>query len=487
MSTIKIDGLTFAYGGSYDNIFENVSFVMDTDWKLGFTGRNGRGKTTFLKILKGELPFTGSIQKSVVFDYFPFEVRDMKRYTYEIVEELVPEYEHWVLCKELNLLQMEEECLYRAFETLSFGERTKILLAVLFLRDNRFLLIDEPTNHLDGEGRRAISRYLNQKRGFIIVSHDREFLDNCVDHVLSINKTNIEIQRGNFSSLLQNKLYQDTFEQAENEKLKGQIKVLQQAAKRTANWSDQVEASKIGSHAFDRGHIGHKAAKMMKRSKAILNRQQKAIEEKAKLLKNIESQEKLELKTEGETFKNVLSVKALKLDYDEKMVVEKLSFNIEAGERVAIIGANGSGKSSIIKAILGVVNYSGRIDKPNGLIISYVSQDTSHLKGSLDAYIRNSNVEQWLFKSMLKKLDFSTVQFDKALEDFSEGQKKKVLLAQSIASKSHLYIWDEPLNYIDVISRLQIEQMLLTYKPTMLLVEHDKAFVDKIATKKIQL
>ncbi|MDR1664592.1 MAG: ATP-binding cassette domain-containing protein, partial [Clostridiales bacterium] len=239
MSQINIAGLTFAYDGSYDNIFENVSFRIDTDWKLGFTGRNGRGKTTFLNLLLGKYEYRGKISSSVIFQYFPYQVTDKTAKTGKVVDEICRNFEEWKLMRELSLLDVSEDVLNRPFETLSNGEQTKILLAALFLSENNFLLIDEPTNHLDASGRKTVSNYLNGKSGYILVSHDRAFLDGCVDHILSINRANIEVQRGNFSSWYANKERRDNFELAENEKLKKDIKRLKQAAKQSENWADK--------------------------------------------------------------------------------------------------------------------------------------------------------------------------------------------------------------------------------------------------------
>ena len=200
MSLIQVSDLTFAYEGSYDNIFDHVSFQLDTNWRLGFTGRNGRGKTTFLNLLLGKFPYQGSITSSVRFSYFPYQVEHGEQLAMAVVEDIYPEYEYWQLQREMNLLELDQEVLWRPYETLSNGERTKLQLAVLFLKENNFLLIDEPTNHLDIRGRELVSRYLSSKKGFILVSHDRAFLDGCVDHILSINKCSIEVCRGNFST-----------------------------------------------------------------------------------------------------------------------------------------------------------------------------------------------------------------------------------------------------------------------------------------------
>ena len=488
LSLIQVSDLTFGYEGSYENIFEHVSFRIDTDWKLGFTGRNGRGKTTFLKLLMGSYEYEGSIAASVSFSYFPYEVNDKSIFAIDVVEEIYPEYQYWQLAREMNALQLKEDVLYRPFDTLSNGEQTKLLLAVLFLKENQFLLIDEPTNHLDIRGREIVSNYLNGKKGFILVSHDRAFLDGCVDHILSINKTNIEVQRGNFSSWYQNKQQQDAYELAENENLKKEIQRLDTTARQKAQWSDKVESTKIGTGAYDKGYIGHKSAKMMARSKAIEARRQSAITEKSKLLKNVERSDTLKIFQEPFHTKRLLQLRDVSVVYGEKEVCSGVSFAVEQGDRIVLQGANGSGKSSILKLICGEqIPHTGLVQIGSGLRISYVSQDTSGLHGKVSDYAREHGIEESLFLAMLSKLDVSKQQMEKDMSSLSAGQKKKVLLAKSICEPAHLHVWDEPMNYIDVISRIQIEEVLLAYCPTILFVEHDKTFCENIATKIVQL
>lgn len=492
MSLISVNNLTFAYEGSFENIFENVSFQIDTDWKLGFTGRNGRGKTTFLNLLLGKYEYSGKISAHVSFEYFPFQVENKEYLTLDIVQDIVPDYQLWELMREFSLLKLSEDVLYRPFESLSNGEQTKVMLAALFLKENSFLLIDEPTNHLDMHARELVSDYLYSKSGYILVSHDRAFLDNCVDHILSINKTNIEVQKGNFSDWWENKQRQDNYELAENEKLKKDIKRLSDAAKRTSNWSHAVEKTKNGTlnsgSKVDKGYVGHKAAKMMKRSKSIEQRQQSAIDEKSKLLKNIENQDSLKIAQLAYHKNQLAELEKVSIYYGEKLVCADVNFTIEQGERIALAGKNGSGKSSILKLICGEnIDYTGTFRKGSQLKISYVSQDTSHLKGNLTDFAQDNGIDESLFKSILRKLDFSRVQFEKDISAFSGGQKKKVLIAKSLCERAHLHIWDEPLNFIDVISRMQIEELLLEHSPTILFVEHDREFCMNIATKIVEL
>lgn len=489
---IKVDNLTFSYPGSGDNIFENVSFQINTDWKLGFVGRNGRGKTTFLKLLLGKYEYSGKIISSVQFDYFPYEVPDKSEMTENILHRICPLAEDWELMRELSLLDVCADVLYRPFETLSNGEQTKTLLAALFLNEGHFLLIDEPTNHLDISARKIVSAYLQKKKSFILVSHDRSFLDGCTDHILSLNRANIEVQSGNFSSWMENFERQQSFETSQNERLKKDIARLKQSARRAAAWSEKAEAGKYGVQASglkaDRGYVGHKAAKMMKRSKAIEAKREQAVEQKSELFKNTETAENLKIPPLIYHSDTLVSLSYVTVSYSEKTVCRHVSFTVKRGDRIALDGKNGSGKSSLLKLLTGQpIEHTGNVHVGSGLVISYVPQDTSHLRGSLSDFARQSGIDESLFKTILRKMDFERIQFEKDMSDLSEGQKKKVLIAGSLCEHAHLYIWDEPLNFIDLYSRMQIEQLITEFSPTMIFVEHDSAFRTSAATKVLQL
>lgn len=494
MSLICIQNLSFGYDGSFENVFENVNLQLDTAWRLGLTGRNGRGKTTLLQLLMGKLEHTGKIISSVDFEYFPY-MPNASYFTIDVIQEIAPLVEDWQIRRELHLLEIDDDLLYHPFSTLSNGEQTKVLIVGMFLRENSFLLIDEPTNHLDVHAREVLAAYLKKKSGFILVSHDRDFLDACINHILVINKTNIEVQKGNFSSWNENHQRQEQFEQTKNEQLKREIHQLEQTAKKVAAHSDKVAATKIG---FDprkveksitrRVSIAKKAGKLMNRAKTMERRVEKQIAEKNQLLQNREEVADLKLSPLKYHSSQLLSFQNVSFCYDEKIIFENMSFTVNQGDRIAICGRNGSGKTSLIQLILGKKEVSeGVIVRGSQMKISYVCQSVDRLCGTLDEYIENCGVDETLLKAILRKLDFSRELFSRPIESYSQGQKKKVMLARSLSEQAHLYIWDEPLNYIDILSRMQIEELLKVSGATLLFVEHDRHFCEQVATKQILL
>lgn len=570
MAQISVTNLTYCYEGSFDNIFENVSFSVDTNWKIGFLGRNGKGKTTFLNLLLGKYEYEGTITAPGVFDYFPYVITEQEAAgcASDFLERIKPGCEEWRVICEMGKLACSAELLYRPFCSLSHGERTKVLLAVLFSGDQDFLLIDEPTNHLDVQSREVVKQYLAGKKGFLLVSHDRDILDACVDHVLVLNRKSIEVQSGNFSSWWENKKRRDQFERMENEKHLREIASLRRAADQSSRWAEKNENEKIGfdpirehDRCLDtRAYIGAKTKKMQARVKQYERRMEREIQEKEGLLQDLEEPVELKLFPLLYHKQRLISCREASLGYGNGRddVLKQFSFELMQGERVFLHGVNGCGKSTLIKAILdraglgewnvnskkeliglqeaqrgkqqirlqeerqrglqieslevlqdnilqtsrgelsgnaktyleeesGVLLSGGELQVGSGLVISYINQDTSFLAGDLREFCRKRGLEESLFFALLRQLDMERVQFTKGIEEFSEGQKKKVLLAASLMTPAHLYIWDEPLNYIDVFSRMQIEELLLRFQPTMLLVDHDVRFRERIATRVVEL
>ena len=181
-------------------------------------------------------------------------------------------------------------------------------------------------------------------------------------------------------------------------------------------------------------------------------------------------------------------LKDVSIQYGEKPVCRNVSFTVERGDRIVLQGQNGSGKSSLLKLLCGEdIPHSGEVRIGSGLTISVVAQDSSHLTGRLSDLARNSGIDESLFLAILSKLDVPKAQMERDMGSLSAGQKKKVLLAKSICTPAHLHIWDEPMNYIDVFSRIQLENLLKEFQPTIVFVEHDRVFAETIGTKIVRL
>ncbi len=493
MALLNLTDITYAYDGSYDNVFEHLTCQLDTSWRLGLIGRNGRGKTTLLRILQGELHPSGQVSVPCPTRLFPTPINDPSLPTIEIMRLCAPDTPDWRLLCESSLLCVPDEALERPFHTLSRGEQTKAQLAALFAREDAYPLIDEPTNHLDLRGRELVGEYISRKDGYLLVSHDRAFLNRCVDHVLSLNRSTVSVQRGNFDTWERELERKNQSERDRNDTLKKDIKRLEESARRQAEWSRNAEKAKFHvaesvSAVADRGYLGARSAAMMKRSLSTQARRQRDIDEKSQLLKDVEKVGELKLTPLAHPKKRLIEVTDGRVRYGERTVCENIRFTLEQGERVALAGINGAGKSSVLQTLCGRSDaLTGDVRVAGGLIFSYLPQDTSGLCGELRDFIAESGADETLFKAILRNMDFGRQQFDKNIGQYSEGQKKKLLLARSLCDRAHVYVWDEPLNYIDVLSRMQLETLILEAQPTMLLVEHDRAFLERVCTRVVTL
>lgn len=497
MSNINISNLSFKYPDSSDNIFNNLNLDLDSSWKLGLVGRNGRGKTTFLNLLRGNLRGTGKIQAKLDFNYFPLTVNDKKQLTLYALQEQIS-FEQWELERELNLMKVDSELIWQPFDSLSGGEQTKILLALSFINKNGFPLIDEPTNHLDEDSRMQVIAYLQQhSNGYIVVSHDRAFLNQVTNHILAIENTEIHLYQGNFASYEDTKTKRDKFNQDKNEKLQGQIRSLNESRKRVKGYSLQSENNKKASahknemHAnIDKGFFGHKAAKIMKRSKNLERRMDKSIQDKKGLMTNIESIPELEMNFHPNYHGTLLEAQHLDLTVQNKKLFEDLNLAIKNHGIVALEGKNGSGKSTFLKNILkpdkNVIS-QGKLDIVKGLKISYLSQNFIEYSGTLSQFAEKEKISYENLLNILRKMGFPRESFATKIEEMSMGQQKRVAIAKSLVEEADIYLWDEPANYLDVFNQDQLISMLRKEQPAMLLIEHDKYFISQVADKRIKL
>lgn len=341
------------------------------------------------------------------------------------------------------------------------------------------------------ETRKVVASYLNKQKGFIVVSHDIDFLDKCIDHILSIENSKIVVNKGNFSNYLSNKEKSDNSNIERNNSIKKEVTRLEKSSTDKAKWSSKVESSKYHhgkkGNKIDRGYIGHKSAKMMKKSKVIENRKNKQIEEKKELLVDVNEVEKLKLtayKNSGE----LINYRNVDIYNDGKEVITGLSFTFNAQDRLVILGENGSGKTTIIKSILEQgVSTKGQVYKKSNLTYSYLKQSLELKEETINEYIESNKVDEVLFKTILRKLGFDRILFNTLIENYSLGEKKKLLIAKSLATPADIYIWDEPLNYVDVDTKKQLLDVILDYQPSLIFIEHDIDFVSKVKTKEIDI
>lgn len=486
MALINIKDLTFGYDGTGEMLFDHVNIGLDTTWRLALTGRNGRGKTTLFKILKGELNYGGSITGLPKVVSFPCD--DM---------EEVPD---WKIRKELNLMNADPDIMWRPMETLSGGERTKLMLAALFSDEDAFPLIDEPTNHLDRHGREIVSSYLAKKEGFIVISHDRDFLDRCTDHTLVIKKTGLELTASSFSTWWDNNEKKLNGERVKNEQLKREMSDIKTAMKKNAEWAAKSEKnknranapSKIAENHWTRAYEAEKSRKLMSLASNLQKRNEKKLEEREGLLKDVEREEKLKITGSTHHNKTPIRLQDVTLRRDGLNIVGGLSLEVNRGDKINITGQNGCGKSTLIKFLTGAgqdegITSEGEVYIAPGLTISYVGQDTSELKGTIYDIASYRGADKTQLSTILIKMGFTKQMLEKDVKELSLGQKKIVMIALSLCEQADVYLWDEPLNYIDVYIRKEIERLLTDSDITLLFVEHDKSFSDNVANKELAL
>lgn len=486
MALINIRDMSFGFDGSEDLLFENINIGIDTTWRLALAGRNGRGKTTFLKLLQGKLPYWGTITGVPETVTFP-------------CDEL-PDCEEWKIRKELNLMDVDPEIMYRPMETLSGGERTKLMLAGLFAADGLYPLIDEPTNHLDRTGREKVAEYLSSKDGFILISHDRNFLDLCTDHTLVISKTGMELTSSSFSTWWDNNEQRMQSEKARNDQIRKEMSSIETAMKKNAQWSSKAESyknrskapSKVAQNHWMRAYEGSKSKKLMSLSKNLEQRNEKKLEEKKGLLQDLERQDKLKIEGSVHHNRTPVILKNLSLYRYGDVVTENIDLTIERGDKISLQGKNGSGKSTLIKYLTGIgeaegITAEGDIYIAPGLKISYVGQDTSILKGTIYEIADERGADKTQLSTILVKMGFSKEMLYRDVAALSLGQKKFIMIALSLCEQADLYLWDEPLNYIDVYMRKEIERLVKESDITLLFVEHDRGFAESVADLEVDL
>ena len=523
MSTIVCRELSFGYDGSERNVFAGLNLVIDTGRRSALVGRNGRGKTTLLRLIHGELtPDRGSIERAVVTRRFPCMPSSPSVSAFEAAKDAAGPFRRWEtemgrlldvgdddalerygalqarfqeaggygidagISRELVALDVDPAVWRRPFQDLSGGERTRCLLAGLFARDEGFVLIDEPTNHLDLAGRARLAAWLNTRPGFVLVSHDRAFLDACIDQVVALNRDTVETQRTTFSVWREHFHQRLAAQQMRNAELRKDIARLEASARHRRAAAMKRESDKT-AHA-DKGFIGARAARQMKRAIVAERRAEKSIEARKATLADAEKSYDLKLESAGARRSRTLVTAENLVVHRNGALFEPVSFRVATGDRLAIVGPNGCGKTSLAEFVAGApLACEGGFSRPAFVTVAHARQQPHWTRGFLRKRLTGDGIDETRFRRIMAAFGVPESVLERPIESMSFGQQKKIELARSIATPADLLIWDEPLNFIDVDARELVEQAVLRDAPTLVFVEHDATFLDRVATSRIEL
>lgn len=497
-------------------ILEGVSFEVQDNERVAVVGRNGCGKTTLFKLIVGEeRPDKGEIfiRKEAKLGYVEqishyhstVTVRDVLMTAFEAlnatakklrnleIEMSTEEGDKLELClkkygqlseffdkaggyeMEANLGKIctgfgfTEEFLRKSFEALSGGEKTTILLAKVLLEKPDILLLDEPTNHLDMRAMNWLEEYLKDYQGaVVIISHDRYFLDQVTNKIIDIEKGKVTTYYGNYSYYVKEKerLLLAEFEAYEDQQKK--IKAMEKAIKRLRAWANQA----------DNEDLYKKAACMQRR-----------LDKMEKLDKPALTQRKMDLSFSeaGRSGKEVLEISKLSKAYGDKVLFNELDFKVQYQEHVALIGANGCGKSTLIKMILASETPdTGDIKLGTRLKIAYLPQEV-HFEDEnltvLETFMKDVVMTETQARSTLAKFLFYGEAVFKKVKGLSGGEKSRLLLCKLIQEEVNLLILDEPTNHLDIESRENLEEALQSFAGTLLFISHDRYFINKLADR----
>ncbi len=520
MPTLLLDAIRFHYDDPYQPVFENQSLEIDSAWRSALIGRNGQGKSTLLGLLAGRLrPHSGRIHCPLPTTCFPAPVPDPSDATRGIVRESIAPYARlqaemqtaveagdarslerygelaleFERCDgyrideridaEWDRMGLAHDRLAAPFASLSGGEQTRAAIIALFLGPPRYPLIDEPTNHLDAAGRRQLGDYLASKSGFLLVSHDRAFLDRCVDHVIALEHGELRLMETDYSGLREQLRREQEHADRQRTRLQREIKDLEAGAREKRTWSDKREKAKNTGHA-DRGYEGRRAARLMKRALTSERRAQGKLDEKRALLHRPEKERILKLLPRPRGRSTLLVADRVAVRVGERRLVQDFSLRLERGDRLAVLGPNGCGKSLLLDVLAGArAPDAGQVALSAPLSIVRCHQQPLLTAGLLVDHLRAEGRDETAFRNVLGVLGMEGDLFDRPLETFSEGELKKVDLVPSFGAPADLWIWDEPMNFLDIDNRERIERAVLDAEPTLLFVEHDMAFVERIATR----
>ncbi|PQD97228.1 ABC transporter ATP-binding protein [Pradoshia eiseniae] len=491
MNIISLRGIKKSYGDH--QLLTNVTLTVQANERIGLIGKNGAGKTTLANILAGDIECDeGTLEFRNEFIKIGY-LRQSVEYTSRTMQAMVEARAEDGLFTFTSRLGMEKLPAWeeKRFEHLSGGERIKLALAYVWSSKPDVLILDEPTNHLDQAGMDWLIEELASFEGAaIIISHDRYFLDQTVTRIFEIEEGVAHEYRGNYTSYRAQKEERRRIQQHQYETQQKDIRRIQQQIAQLTNWSEKAHSQSTKQEGY-KEYYRAKAKKMdiqvkskKKRLEAELNKHQaaKPVEE-AKI--------EFDFLGRGKHGKRLLEARDIKKKYGERILFENSHFYMKHGEKIALTGANGTGKTTLIKIILKEECLtSGELWASPSLKIGYMSQDAGDLpleKKPVDAIGLHSRDEINKAKTILVNLGFDREHLDVPVSSLSLGQRIKVKLTGLLLEGYDLLILDEPTNHLDLESREQLEKTLSVYPGSLLVVSHDRFFTEKLCTKKLHI
>ena len=492
-------------------ILDGLTFQIDQGERVGLLGKNGAGKTTLFKILTGELdwddgevhiaPGKGVGLISQIPVYPPeYTVEDVLQTAFGRLHDMEKEMEELTvrmgqdsdpallrrydaltaafeagggydtvtpLNKVCNGLEISQDMRGQLFSSLSGGEKTRVNLARLILEDTDILLLDEPTNHLDLRATEWLEEYLDRYKGTVLaISHDRWFLDRVVKRVIEIQEGKAEFYEGNYSFYVVEKehRYQEKLKQYEKEQAK--IEQLEKAAEQLRVW------------AYSGNDKTFKRAQSMEKRIERLRTTDKPTKER-----------RLDIKFGEREFRGdeVLTIKELKKSFDGRTLFDHVNLEVVGGERIALLGDNGTGKSTLLKILLKEEEPdSGKLKMGPTVKVGYLPQiiHFSHPERNLvDTMIYEQDCSTQTARNRLAAFNFRGEDVFKPVSALSGGEQSRLRLCMLMDEKINLLILDEPTNHLDIASREWIEDAVADYEGNLLFVSHDRYFIKQFATR----
>ncbi|KQU20900.1 elongation factor 3 [Bacillus sp. Leaf13] len=458
-------------------IFKDLNATIGRGEVIGLVGRNGSGKSTLLQILLGHVKLSeGQVEwennKTEVF------LVDQEKQTY--ASEHVTQLEATLMAK-WHIPDVP-------YEVLSGGEKLKIRLAKGFALAPHLLLLDEPTNHLDIESTELLVNQIENYTGtIIVVSHDRYFLDTVATKIWSIENTKLFEQKGNYTHYIKIREQRRLTQQREYEKQQRKMELVENQINELTSWSQKAHAQSTKQEGF-KEYYRLKAKRMDSQVKSKRKRLEKELE-KTKV-ERVEEDYLVRFSLEANTKvgKRFLEVKNLKKEFGERILFEQTNFTIQHGEKVALIGPNGSGKTTFLNIVMGNEFAEGDIWVSPSANIGYLTQQVFDLpleQTPEQLFKRETFNERGKVQNLMKHLGFTASQWSEPIEQMSMGERVKCKLMLYILEEKDVLILDEPTNHLDLPSREQLEKTLAEYTGTLVVVSHDQYFLSK--TTSVQL